>query len=66
MNRRYATISNRIRKARLKASRTRFGENISFAEMLLRKNERATIFLKGQKPLVHAEERSPLIQLTLT
>ncbi|MBI5197361.1 MAG: B12-binding domain-containing radical SAM protein [Nitrospirae bacterium] len=66
MNWRYAKISTRIRKAREKASPERFGENVTFADMLLRRNERATIFLKGQKPAVRADERSPLVQLTLT
>jgi hypothetical protein len=63
MNRRYAAISGRIRKARLAASKSRFGENITFGELLLRKNERATIFLKGTKV---ADKPSPLVQLTVS
>ncbi len=59
MNLRYAKISGRIRKARLAASRDRFGENITFAERLLRKNEAATIFGKGV-----ARREEPLVQMT--
>ncbi len=62
MNWRYAKISTRIRKAREKASPKRFGENATFAEMLLRKNERATIFLKGQKPAIVADDKTALVQ----
>jgi radical SAM superfamily enzyme YgiQ (UPF0313 family) len=62
MNWRYAKISTRIRKARQSASRDRFGENVTFADVLLQRNERVTILRKGNKKL---ETPQPLVQLAL-
>jgi len=49
MNLRYAKISARIRKTRQSASRDRFGKNVTFADILLERNERQTLNKKQLK-----------------
>ncbi len=49
MNWRYAKISTRIRKARAASPPNRFGENVTFADILLGRNERETLNKKQLK-----------------